>query len=81
MRFEAKNSYFKWLASSIGNYINVPYTLAFRQQSLSCYNNLDTSTFVNERMEVVGGKYDYCEGKWVHIDIMIKLENMDSAGA
>ena len=49
MRFEAKNSYFKRLAQSIGNFKNVCKTVAIRHQRLSCYNLAnDSSMFINE---------------------------------
>ena len=38
MRYEAKHSYFKQLSRSIGNYINLPWTLANRHQLLMCKN-------------------------------------------
>lgn len=38
MRFEAKHRYFKQLATAIGNYTNLPWTLAERHQSRQCYN-------------------------------------------
>ncbi len=34
MRFEAKHKYFKKLASHIGNFINISYTLSMRHQFL-----------------------------------------------
>ena len=34
MRFEAKHQYFKRLATSMGNYINLAHSLAYRHQ---CY--------------------------------------------
>lgn len=37
MRFEAKHSYFKQLALSMGNFINLPKSLACRHQELQCY--------------------------------------------
>ena len=37
MRYEAKHSYFKQLAQSMGNFINLPYSLAMRHQQLQCY--------------------------------------------
>ena len=43
MRFEAKHSYFKGLAHSMGSFINLPYSLAMRQQQLQCYCNSITS--------------------------------------
>ena len=39
MRFEAKHSYFKQLAHSLGNFINLPYSLASRHQQYQCYLN------------------------------------------
>ena len=39
MRFEAKHSYFKQLAHSLGNFINSPYSLASRYQQYQCYLN------------------------------------------
>ena len=37
MRFEAKHQYLKALATRIGNYINICYSLAVRHQSYQCY--------------------------------------------
>ena len=37
MRFEAKHRYFKKLATTMGNYINIPYSLAVRHQCLQAY--------------------------------------------
>ena len=37
MRYEAKHQYFKQLARSMGNYINICHSLAIRHQSLQCY--------------------------------------------
>jgi hypothetical protein len=37
MRYEAKHQYFKSIASSLGNFINVAKTLASRHQMLQCY--------------------------------------------
>ena len=37
MRFEAKNSYFKRVAQTIGNFKNVAKTVAIRHQRRSCY--------------------------------------------
>ena len=34
---EAKHAYFKGLAQSLGNFINLPYSLAMRHQHLQCY--------------------------------------------
>ena len=37
LRFEAKHQYFKYLATSMGNYINVSQSLANRHQCYQCY--------------------------------------------
>ena len=58
MRYEAKHSYFKKLAQSMGNYINLPYSLAMRHQLLECYNNLDSQTISGEDLEVGPGMYN-----------------------
>lgn len=39
MRFEAKHSYFKQLSHSMGNFINLPYSLTIRHQEYQCYLN------------------------------------------
>ena len=39
MRYEAKHSYFKQLAVSMGNCTNLPYSLAMRHQQLRCCLN------------------------------------------
>ena len=43
MRYEAKHSYFKQLAQSMGNFINIPYSLAMRYQQLQCYINTNNT--------------------------------------
>lgn len=37
MRYEAKHSFFKRSAQSMGNFNNIPYSLAMRHQHLQCY--------------------------------------------
>ena len=37
IRFEAKHNYFKKLAISLGNFKNLPWTLAGRHQNKQCY--------------------------------------------
>lgn len=48
MRYEAKHSFFKKLASIIGNYINHPLTLAKRHQRLQCYKMACPATFLQK---------------------------------
>ena len=47
MRYEAKHSYFKRLAQSMGNFVNAPYSLAMRHQLYQCYLNLNTSVLAH----------------------------------
>ena len=48
MRFEGKHNYFKKLAGRLGNFINVPYTMAIRHQCLSCYYSIEKQKFGDE---------------------------------
>ena len=41
MRFEAKHRYFKTLAAGLGNFKNLPFTLAQRHQNKQCYAMYD----------------------------------------
>ena len=61
MRYEAKHSYFKQLAHSIENFINLPFTLAMRHQQFQCYLNTDTINIPgwNDYVEV-GKGYKLC---------------------
>lgn len=45
MRYEAKHSYFKKLISNIGNFINLPYTLAMRHQKLAGIVDVGTGNY------------------------------------
>ena len=44
MRYEAKHAYFKQLAHSMGNFVNLPFSLVQRHQLYRCYLNEDTQT-------------------------------------
>jgi hypothetical protein len=59
MRYEAKHSYFKSLAVSSGNFINLPYSLAKRhQEGLSFHINTpegSQSTFLQKGTEIGPG--------------------------
>jgi hypothetical protein len=63
MRYEAKHSYFKKLAVSSGNFINLPYTLAKRHQEGVCYRTNtpegSNSTFLQKANEI-GPGMKYC---------------------
>ena len=43
MRFEAKHAYFESLCQSMGNFINIPYSLGMRHQQYQCYLNSSQS--------------------------------------
>ena len=53
MRFEAKHQYIKTLASRMGNYINICYSLAVRQLSYQCYI-LSSESGVCVTQQVIG---------------------------
>ena len=53
MRFEARH---KRLASQLGNFINISYTLAVRHQRLQCYHQLNKHCIEGEDIEVGPGE-------------------------
>ena len=55
MRYEAKHSYFKKLTQCIGNFINLPYTLALRHEKLQCYHRLDKTDYQGHNLDVGPG--------------------------
>ena len=55
MRYEAKHSYFKQLAQSIGNFINL-------HQQFQCYLNTDTIDIPGWNDNVKVGKGYLCHG-------------------
>ena len=55
MRFEAKHQYFKSLASRMGNFINITYSLAVRQQCYQCYVLQSQSGFCAKHLKVGKG--------------------------
>lgn len=57
MRYEAKHSYFKKLAQAMGNFINLPYSLAMRHQQLECFNNVNVKDIPGDDMEIGPGSY------------------------
>ena len=52
MRFEARHSYFKRLATNLGNFINVSYSLSVRHQRLQCYHQLSQHSIEGEDIEL-----------------------------
>lgn len=63
MRYEAKHSYFKRLAQAMGNFINLPYSLAMRHQFLQCYHNDNTDTF--------GTQFVVGPGMWIYLHFVM----------
>ena len=61
MRYEAKHSYFKKLAQSIGNFINLPWTVvAMRHQLLQCYEYATDGSILDLNPKIEPGKdYNY----------------------
>ncbi|XP_028417218.1 uncharacterized protein LOC114543833 [Dendronephthya gigantea] len=63
MRYEAKHSYFKRLAISCGNFINLPYSLTKRHQEGLCYRiNMSEgghSTFLQKGIDIGPGTETY----------------------
>jgi len=55
MRFEAKHAYFKGLAQSLGNFINLPHSLAMRHQHLQCYWSTNCHELPGTGLEVGPG--------------------------
>ena len=59
LRYEAKHCYFKKLAQNIGNFINLPWTLAKRHQCLQCYYQASGNSIIELETEVGPGKNQY----------------------
>ena len=57
MRFEAKHNFFKKMANNIGNFINLPYTLAVRHQYLQCYYHLSGDELFEHTQEIGPGYF------------------------
>ena len=58
MRFEGRHSYFKRLATQMGNFINISYSLSMRHQRLQCYYQLNQHAMDGEDIEVGPGERD-----------------------
>jgi len=56
LRYEAKHKYFKKLSQSIGNYINLPWTLASRHQMLQCYYHASKNSLLEDEIDIGPGK-------------------------
>lgn len=60
MRYEAKHRYFKQMASIMGNFTNICYSLSLRHQLYQCYVNLATDDLPEEKLEVGQSMYRSC---------------------
>lgn len=60
MRFEAKHSYFKKLTQNIGNFINLPYTLALRHEKYQCYYRMNVNEYRDGIVDVGPGNCIMC---------------------
>ena len=56
MRYESKHLYFKRLAQSIKNSINLPFSLAKRHQQLQCYYNCTSSRNIGKCNQITNAK-------------------------
>ena len=56
MRFEAKYHYFKRLAKGLGNFKNLPKSLAIRHQRLQCYWLCEDGAYLKSGAEAGPGK-------------------------
>ena len=59
MRYEGKHSYFKHLATVMGTFTNVCYSLALRHQLYQCYLNLNKNELPAEKLEAGPGYKNY----------------------
>jgi len=58
MRFEGKHQYFKGVAKTTGNFINIAHTLATRHQMLQCYLFSDKEVLGQELKLPSSGKFE-----------------------
>ncbi|CAB4030340.1 Hypothetical predicted protein, partial [Paramuricea clavata] len=76
MRFEAKHHYFKKLSTVIGNYTNLPFTLAMRHQQWLCYQLQSAnheSGFLEKGVEVGPGS-TFCAGDLDYYNLLEEQE-------
>ena len=60
MRYEAKHGYFKQLARVIGNFKNMPKTLAGRHQHYMCYQMIDPTKYMKPQVSYTRGNLVQC---------------------
>ena len=59
MRYEAKHNFFKKLASNLGNFVDIAWTLASRHQQWKCYHWMNTSTIECDEPSIGPGIHMY----------------------
>ena len=55
MRYEAKLSYFKKLAQSMGNLVKITYSLSMRRQLYQCYLNINSQQLPGQENNMEAG--------------------------
>ena len=77
MRYYAKHHYFKRLATTIGNFINIPYTLAKRHQEGLCHRlqscQGEMRSLIEKGVETGPGTIKYCTSICHSQQILTKL--------
>ena len=80
MRYEAKHSYFKRLAQSMGDFINVPYSLTMRHRFLRCCESTDDAEMLAAGLTVGPGTdealvYMYIHALFVYMHRCVSCNN------
>ena len=71
MRYESKHTYFKQVAIALGNFINVPFTVADRYQKLQSFHYFNEG---DQELSVIINPLQCGPGKYCHI-IMHQSKN------
>ena len=71
MRYESKHTYFKQVAIALGNFINVPFTVADRHQKLQSFHYFNEG---DQELSVIINPLQCGPGKYCHI-IMNQSKN------
>ena len=66
MRYEAKHNHLKKLAQNIGNFINIPRTLASRHQYWQCYK-WQEGDVMDDEPEIGPGTYTVVSQMSIHV--------------
>ena len=60
MRFESKHHYFKHIAQAMGNYINLPKSVAMRHQRYMCLMQSNCDEYLEDKVETGRGGLQKC---------------------